>query len=107
MIQIVRIFKGYILVREFFSLDVSKKQLVSSVFQVEVDKKLVPKNGWRLMVWLMGISPIRLSPIGHSPMAKVHGYIGETTMDFRQLAKFQGVCWRNYSGLSPAVTKQY
>ncbi len=28
-------------------------------------------------IWLMGILPTRLSPIGHSPMAKVHGYIGE------------------------------
>jgi hypothetical protein len=34
-------------------------------------------------------------------MAKVHGYIGESTVDFRQLAKFQGVHWRNYNGLSP------
>jgi hypothetical protein len=30
-----------------------------------------------VFIWVMGISPIRLSPIGHSPMAKVHGYIGE------------------------------
>jgi len=47
----------------------------------------------------MGISPIRLSPIGHSPMAKVHctfanwrnsrGCIGESVVDFRQLAKFE------------------
>ncbi len=27
--------------------------------------------------------------------------IGESTVDFRQLAKFQGACWRKYSGLSP------
>jgi hypothetical protein len=57
-------------------------------------------------------------------MAKVHGYIGESPLYFRQLAKFQGVHWRKYSGLSPigkipgvywrkynglspAVTKQY
>ena len=27
--------------------------------------------------------------------------IGESTVHFRQLAKFQGMCWRKYSGLSP------
>jgi hypothetical protein len=33
------------------------------------------------------ISPIRLSPTGYSPMAKVPGCIGESTVDSRQLAK--------------------
>jgi len=28
-------------------------------------------------------------------------YIGESTVDIRQLAKFQVVYWRKYSGLSP------
>ena len=82
-----------------------------------------------------GFSPIRLSPIRHSPTAKVlgvywrkydglspigeipgdvlakvrwtfanwrnsRGCVGESTVDFRQLAKFQRMCWRKYSGLS-------
>jgi hypothetical protein len=34
-------------------------------------------------------------------MAKVRGCIGESTVDFRQLAKFQEIYWRKYSGLSP------
>jgi len=42
---------------------------------------------------LMAISQIRLSPIGHSPMAKVYGYIGESPLYFPQLAKFQGMYW--------------
>jgi hypothetical protein len=50
-----------------------------------------------------GRSPIRLSPTGHSPVAKVPGCIGESTMDFRQLARFQGMYWRKYGGLSPLV----
>jgi hypothetical protein len=45
-----------------------------------------------------GRSPIRLSPIGHSPTAKVHGCIGESKVDFRQLAKFQEIYWRNSRG---------
>ncbi len=49
----------------------------------------------------MGRSPIRLLPIGHSPMAKVHGCIGESPLNFLQLAKFQGVYWRKYSEFSP------
>ncbi len=50
---------------------------------------------------MAGRSPIRLSPIGHSPMAKVRGYIGESPLYFRQLAKFQWMCWRKNDGLSP------
>jgi hypothetical protein len=48
---------------------------------------------------MAGRSPIRLSPIGHSPMAKIRRCIGESTVDFRQLAK---VRWT-----LPVVTKQY
>ncbi len=60
------------------------------------------------MVWDSGTSPIRLSPIiGENPegiLAKVQwisanwrkyrGYIGESSVDIRQLAKVQGVHWR-------------
>jgi hypothetical protein len=34
-------------------------------------------------------------------MAKVPGRIGESTVDFHQLAKFQVMHWRKYSELSP------
>jgi hypothetical protein len=34
-------------------------------------------------------------------MAKVRRCIGESTVDFRQLAKFQEMYWRKYNGLSP------
>ncbi len=46
-------------------------------------------------------SPISFSPIRHSPMAKVPGRIGENTVNFHQLAKFQGEYGRKYDGLSP------
>jgi hypothetical protein len=46
-------------------------------------------------------SPKRLSPTGHSPMAKVQGCVGESTADIRQLAKFREVYWREYSEHSP------
>jgi hypothetical protein len=62
-----------------------------------------------------GTSPIRLSPIiGENPegiLAKVQwisanwrkyrGYIGESSVDIRQLAKVQRVYWRKFSGYSP------
>ncbi len=50
---------------------------------------------------MAGRSPVRLSPIEHSPTAKVRGCVGESKVDFRQLAKFQEIYWRKYSGLSP------
>jgi hypothetical protein len=56
-----------------------------------------------LIIWVTGTSPIRLSPIGHSPLAKIQRYIGETPLHFRQLSKFRITCWRKYSGLSPVV----
>jgi hypothetical protein len=34
-------------------------------------------------------------------MAKVREYIGESTVDFRQLAKLQAIHWGKYSRLSP------
>ena len=37
--------------------------------------------------WLTGTSPIRLPPIGDSPMAKVQEYIGKSTVAFRQLSQ--------------------
>ena len=37
-----------------------------------------------LNYWVTGTSPIRLSPIGHSPMTKVQGYIDESPLHFRQ-----------------------
>ena len=46
-------------------------------------------------------SPIRLSPIGHSPMAKVWQYHGESTVDSRQLARVLRGRWRKYRRLSP------
>jgi hypothetical protein len=50
-------------------------------------------------MYLLGVAGC--SPIRHLPIAKVPGYIGESTADFRQLAKFQEMHWRNYSGPSP------
>jgi hypothetical protein len=43
------------------------------------------------------ISPIRFSPIRLSPMAKVLRYIGESTVDSRQLVKVMRVYWRKCS----------
>ncbi len=50
-------------------------------------------------------------------LAKVHstfanwrismGYIGESSFDFRELAKFQGVYWRTFTVLPPVNTRQY
>jgi hypothetical protein len=34
-------------------------------------------------------------------MAKVQRFIGESTVDIRQLTKVIRVYWRNYNGLSP------
>ena len=47
------------------------------------------------------ISPIRLSPIGHSPMAKIHELTGESTEDFRQLTNVHSSYCRKYTGSSP------
>ena len=34
-------------------------------------------------------------------MAKRQGCVGESTVDFRQLAKFPGMYWQKYTGLLP------
>jgi len=57
-------------------------------------------------IWVTGTSPIRLLPIGRSPLAKIRRYIGETPPDFRQLSKFYRTCWQKYSGLSPVAMNQ-
>jgi hypothetical protein len=54
--------------------------------------------GWRLRV--IGTSPIRLLPIGRSPLAKIRRYIGKTPPDFRQLVKLYRIYWRKLSGIS-------
>jgi hypothetical protein len=59
------------------------------------------------LIWVTGTSPIRLSLVGRWPLAKIQGYIGETPLHFRQLAKFRRTRWRKYDGLSPVVTDQY
>jgi hypothetical protein len=35
------------------------------------------------------------------------GCIGESSLDFRQLANFNGVYWRKFTVLSPVNTRQY
>jgi hypothetical protein len=46
----------------------------------------------------MGISPIRLSPVGHSPMAKVHGYIGEIPGGVLAKVQWTFANWQNSRG---------
>jgi hypothetical protein len=52
-------------------------------------------------------SPIRLSPIGLSPLVKIQRYIGETPLHFRQSAKLQKSYWQKYNGLPPVVMDQF
>ena len=94
-------------------------------------------NNWRTSSWYIGESSLefrqlanfqlvywrkftRVSPIGELPagiLAKVHSsfanwrtsswYIGESSLEFRQLVKFQEVYWRKFTRLFPVNTRQY
>ena len=44
---------------------------------------------------------IAASSLYFRQLAKVRGYIGESTTDFRQLVKLHRMYWRKYSGFSP------
>ncbi|CAF3726610.1 unnamed protein product [Rotaria sp. Silwood1] len=68
---------------------------------VKINSVLYDIISSQVRIWLPEDRQFELSPIGHSPMAKVQGCVGEGTVDFRQLTKFQGMYWRKYSGHSP------
>jgi hypothetical protein len=73
--------------------EITKFLQVSIVTQYDTANSVVSFYDY-LTIGVAGRSPIRLPPIGHSPMAKIRGCIGESTVDFRQLAKFQEIYWR-------------
>ena len=59
---------------------------------------------------LLGNREFRISPTGQSPMAKIQQYIGESIVEFCQLAKIlivvgecMNIYWRNYSVPLPSI----